>query len=300
MISQLRYRRLGITILLLAFGSMACCCAQDSINVSEITPNLLVFATDNGNVLASVGPDGALIVGTPSAASTPQISSVLAGRTKSPVRYVVIAPQGLAHSQGDAGWGRLGAFVAMQENALQRLGGHAMGPPRPLPSQLVQLGVDRPHVSFSQVLSFDINGEAIHIVHQPPGYSDADAIAHFHAANTVYLGEVFPGDGYPMVDPAQGGNLDGLVKTLGSWTGGTFRIVPARGSVTNGAAVEAFQNMIVTVRGRVEKMVNAGQTESQVLAAHPASEFNDRWGHGRVSPEAFVHEVYVAVSSQKR
>jgi hypothetical protein len=127
--SQRGYNCLGITILIWALGSMAAYCAQNPTSVTEITPNLLVFGTDNGNVLASVGADGALIVGTPSAASTAQISSVLAGRTKSPVRYVVIAPQDLAHSQGDAGWGRRGAFVAMQENALQRLGGHAMGPP---------------------------------------------------------------------------------------------------------------------------------------------------------------------------
>jgi cyclase len=267
---------------------------------TEITPNLLVFTTENGNVLASVGPDGALIVGTPSAASTPRIISVLASRTKSPVRYVVIAPQDLAHSEGDAGWERRGAFVAMQENALQRLGGHAMGPPGQQPPRLVQLGVDRPHVSFSEVLSLDINGDAIHIVHQPPGYSDADAIVHFHVANTVYLGEVFPGDGYPMVDPAQGGDLDGLIKTLDSWTGGTFRIVPARGSVTDGANVEAFRDMIVAVRGRVQQMINTGQTVSQVLAAHPTSEFDARWGHGRVPPEIFAHEVYAALSSRKR
>ena len=299
--SQQRNRCLGITILILSLGSMSksAYCAQDPIGVTEVTPSLLVFATDNGNVLASVGPDGALIVGTPSAASTAQIISVLAGRTKSPVRYVVIAPLDLAHSQGDAGWGHRGAFVAMQENALQRLGGHAMGPPGQLPPRLVQLGVDRPRVSFSEILSFDINGDAIHIVHQPPGYSDADSIVHFHLANTVYLGEVFPGDGYPMVDPAQGGNLDGLVKTLGSWTGDTFRIIPARGSVTDGASVEAFRAMIVAVRGRVQQMVHEGKTESQVVAAHPTSEFDARWGHGRVPPETFVHEVYAALASQK-
>jgi cyclase len=297
--SQRGYNCLGITILIWALGSMAAYCAQNPTSVTEIRPNLLVFGTDNGYVLASVGADGALIVGTPSAASTAQISSVLAGRTKSPVRYVVIAPQDLAHSQGDAGWGRRGAFVAMQENALQRLGGHAMGPPGQLPRRMVQLGVDRPRVSFSEVLSFDINGDAIHIIHQPPGYSDADAIVHFHVANTVYLGEVFPVDGYPMVDPAQGGNLDGLIKTLGSWTGDTFRIVPARGSVTNGANVEAFRAMIVTVRGRVLQMIHAGKTESQVVATHPTSEFDARWGHGRVPPEIFVHEVYAALSSRK-
>jgi hypothetical protein len=95
---------------------------------------LLVFTTSSGNVVASVGPDGALLVGTPSAASTAQISAILAKHTKSTTRYVVIYPQDSAHSQRDAGWGQRGAFVAMQEKALDRLGGHAIGAARPLPS----------------------------------------------------------------------------------------------------------------------------------------------------------------------
>jgi len=48
--------------------------AQPRIKVTEIAPNVLVFATRTGNVLASVGPDGALLLGTPSAESTEQVS----------------------------------------------------------------------------------------------------------------------------------------------------------------------------------------------------------------------------------
>src|SRR5690349_9950885 len=256
---------------------------QDSAEITEISPNVVVFATSSGNVVASIGTDGALLVGTPSVASTEQISSIPAGRTKSNTRYVVIYPEDAAHSEGDAGWGHRGAFVAMQENALERLGGHAMGPPRPVPPRLLELGVDRPRVAFSQVLTFDLNGEAVHIVHQPPGYSNADAVTHFHAANLIYLGEVFPGDGYPEIDTAQGGKLEGLLKQL-SWTGSTIHIVPARGKVTTGIDVKAFRNMIVTVRDRIQQMITAGRTEDQVLAEHPAADFDARWGHGRVGP----------------
>jgi len=78
--------------------------ADNRVGVTELAPNLLVFATSSGNVVASVGPDGAFLVGTPSAASTQAISKILASRTKSPFRYVVIAPQDLDHSEGDAGW----------------------------------------------------------------------------------------------------------------------------------------------------------------------------------------------------
>lgn len=264
------------------------------IEATEITPNVLVFATSAGNVVACVGPDGALLVGTPSASSTPEISRALESRTKSAIRYVVVFPQDPEHAEGDAGWGERGAFVAMQENALEVLGGHRMGSPAPLPPQLLAVKADRPRVAFSEVLTFDLNGEAIHVVHQPAGYSNADAVAHFHVANVIYLGEVFPGDGYPAINAAHGGNLNGLVKAL-NWTGAKTHIVPAHGKPTTGADVAAFRDMIIAVRERVRPMIERGLNEDQVVAEHPTAEFDARWGRGRVSPEAFTREVYAVL-----
>src|SRR5215467_7078916 len=272
------------------------CAADNPVAVTELAPNLLVFATTSGNVVASVGPDGALLVGTPSAASTPAISKILASRTKSRFRYVVIAPQSPEHSQGDAGWGQLGAFVAMHESALQRLGGDTMGAPPALPARLLQLGVDRPRIAFSEVLAFDVNGESIHVVHQKPGYSNADALVHFHVAMLIYLGEVFPGDGYPLIDNSQGGTLDGLLTTLAPWTNPAFKIVPAHGRVTDGTTLKAFHEMIVTVRSRVQHLVEAGKTESEVVSERPTSDFDALWGHGRVRTDDFVREVYASVT----
>ena len=273
--------------------------AQGAAGYTEVTPNVLVFATGRGNVVALVGPDGALLVGTPSADSTERISSELGKRTKSPARYVLIAPEDAAHSDGDAGWGRRGAFVAMQEKALERIGGHVMGAAKPLSEELVKMGVDRPRVSFSEVMSFDLNGEAVHIVKQKPGYSDADALVHFHVAKLVYWGEAFPGDGYPEIAFAQGGTLDGLLKTLNGWTDPGFHVVPARGEMTNGAGLKAFCDMIVAVRDRVRHSIDAGRTENQVIAEHPTAEFDAQWGHGRVQPDAFVQEIYRALTTGK-
>src|SRR5437660_1592814 len=51
----------------LVFGLMRCSLAnaQEAVSVTEVTPEVLVFATTAGNVVTSVGPDGALLVGTP-------------------------------------------------------------------------------------------------------------------------------------------------------------------------------------------------------------------------------------------
>jgi|ERR1700730_2019293 len=295
-----RFRLRAILLMPLVLGVMCkfTIAAKEAVKMAEIAPNLLVFETVAGNVVVSVGPDGALLIGTPSKSSTARISSVLSGRTNSALRYVIIFPQDADHSEGDAGWGRLGAFVAMQENALRRLGGNEMGPPPPLSRHLGELGVDRPRIAFSEVLAFDLNGESIHIVRQKPGFSNADAIAHFHVAKLVYLGEVFPGDGYPTIDPSQGGTLDGLMKTLDAWTDSTFTVVPARGPVTNGARVKSFRDMIGAVRDRVQHMIDEGRSESQVLVDHPTADFDAQWGHGRAPPDAFVREIYAALKGQ--
>lgn len=273
--------------------------AQENVGITEVTPNVIVFATRKGNVVALVGPDGALLIGMPSADSTARISSELANRTKSPVRYVVIAPGDSTKSEGDAGWGRRGAFVAMQEKALERIGGHIMGPPKPLSEEFLKLGVGPPRISFSEVMSFDLNGDAVHIVRQTPGYCDADALVHFHVANVVYFGEVFPGDGYPPIDAEHGGGLDGLVKMLDSWTDARRHVVPARGQVTDGSGLKAFLDMIAAVRKRVQHSIDAGETETQVIAEHPTAEFDAKWGHGRVQPDAFVQEVYRSLKKDK-
>lgn len=174
-----------------------------------------------------------------------------------------------------------------------------MGTSPPLPERLVKLGVDRPRIAFSEVITFDLNGEAVHVVHQKPGYSDADALVHFHVAKLVYWGEVFPGDGYPAIDSAQGGTLDGLLKMLNGWTDPGFHVVPARGEVTNGTSVKAFRDMIVAVRDRVQHSIDAGHTESQVIAEHPTAEFDAKWGQGRVHADVFVQEIYRALKADK-
>lgn len=295
-----KYRVLGyeycITVAILMLAQIAAA-ADENVGVTEITPTTVVFSTSTGNVVASVGPDGALLVGTPSASSTAAISDILRNRTKSALRYVVIFPEDASHPEGDAGWQQRGAYVAMQENQLQRLGGGGMGSTKPLTVTFAKPGVERPRIAFSEVLKFDLNADAIHVVHQKPGYSDADSIAHFHKANLVYLGEVFPGDGYPEIDAAQGGTLDGLMNTLSSWAGGAWRVVPARGKVADGNSVNEYRDLIQAVRDRIQSLAKSGKSEEQIIAEHPTAQFDERWGHGRVKPEEFAREVYASVKS---
>jgi hypothetical protein len=81
---------------------------------------------------------------------------------------------------------------------------------------------------------------------------DADAIAHFHVSHLVCLREVLPGDGYLRLTKCKTASLDGLLNTLGSWTEGTIRVVPALGKVSDGEQVKAHYDMIATLEDRVQ------------------------------------------------
>ena len=99
----------------LALLGMCGLAAQDA-SLTEITPHVLVFSTSTGMSSVRVGDDGALLIGTPSAASTAAISKILAEHTSSPVRYLVVAAEDLAHSQGRRGMGQARRFCRpMQE-----------------------------------------------------------------------------------------------------------------------------------------------------------------------------------------
>jgi hypothetical protein len=263
--------------------------AQQPAPFTELAPGTLLFATAAGNVVAAVTPEGAFVVGPLTVASTGPIQAAISRRTASPARYVIAGPRSPAQAEGDGGWGRLGALVVTHENAWHRLGDSA---------RLASVGAEPPKAAFSEVLKFDLAGHDIHAVHQRPGYSDADILVHFESAGVVYLGESLPGDGYPMIDAEQGGTLEGLIQTLGPWTRNGQRFVPARGPALAGADIMALRDMLVTMQVRVRALAQSGQTADQVVAAHPSAEFDARFGHGRVSAEAFVRAVYRSVAAR--
>jgi len=58
--------------------------------------------------------------------------------------------------------------------------------------------------------------------------------------------------------------------------------------VPGAAELREYRDMLASVRDRVQPMVSAGKSDAEIVAAHPTSAFDAKWGHGRVSPARFV------------
>ncbi|HEY2806872.1 MAG TPA: hypothetical protein VGI92_13525, partial [Gemmatimonadales bacterium] len=219
---------------------------------TELAPGLFVYATPAGNVVTFAGADGAFVVGPVTNASTPAIQADLSRRTSVAERFVIVIPTDQTRADGDAGWGRLGAFVATHENGWSHFPNGT-----------------RPRAAFSEVLKFLVGNESIHAVHQPPAHSNGDVLVHFERSGVVYLGELLPGDGYPDIQAANGGGIDSFVVLLHPWASNPNKFVPARGAVLTDRYVASYLNALTTTRDRVKQMKDAGQSVDQVIAARP-------------------------------
>jgi len=53
-----------------------------------------------------------------------------------------------------------------------------------------------------------------------------------------------------------------------------------------------FRDMLVTVRDRLQPMIDAGQGRDEIVAAHPTEDLDAVWGQGFMKPDVWVGIVY--------
>ena len=113
------------------------------------------------------------------------------------------------------------------------------------------------------------------------------------------MGDLFVG-GFPFIDGNTGGTFDGLIRAHATVLAqhrrqhqGDPRPWPARQQ----AELQAYHDMLVVVRDRIAKLVKAGKTQEQVLAARPTKEFEEKYGGTNFNAEQWIGRAYV---DQKR
>ena len=73
-------------------------------------------------------------------------------------------------------------------------------------------------------------------------------------------------------------------------------MIPGHGPLVAKADLQAYQDMLVAIRQRVTDLIRKGRSLEQIRAAAPSREFDERWGKGLFSPDAFVQRVYIELN----
>lgn len=290
------------------------------IQTLEVRDNIYMLVGAGGNITVQTGDDGVLIVDTQFAPLSGKILAAIRELSDKPLRYIVDTHHHGDHTGGNANLRLAGATVVggnmgvirdigvgaqiiAHENVLFRLSS-AKG------DQAVPADAWPTDTYFQSEKKLYFNGEGIRIIHMPAAHTDGDSIVFFRRSDVIAAGDVFGTTGYPVIDLAAGGNLQGIVDALDylrdliipvyGQDGGTL-VIPGHGRLSNLGDVLNYREMVIVIRDRIKDMFDQGMTLEQVKAAKPTYDYDPRYGAttGFWTTDRFVEAAYRSLAEPR-
>jgi glyoxylase-like metal-dependent hydrolase (beta-lactamase superfamily II) len=188
--------------------------AQDfesvEIKTTRVASGIYMLEGRGGNLGVSIGSDGAFLIDDQFAPLTEKILAAIRKLSGAPIRFVLNTHWHGDHTGGNENLGKAGALIVAHENVRERMSveqfieafGRRVDPSPP--------GA-LPVVTFTDAVTFHLNGDEIHAFHVPPAHTDGDSIVHFRIANVVHTGDTYFNGRYPFIDLSTGGTIDGVI-----------------------------------------------------------------------------------------
>src|SRR5205823_9455175 len=111
-----------------------------------------------------------------------------------------------------------------------------------------------PIITYDAPVTIHMNGEDVRLVPVPVAHTDGDTMVYFPNANVIMTGDFYRSLGYPNIDRANGGTMNGMLAGLQAVVDAAqpgTRIVPGHGAVVDKNAVAAHRAMIIAIRDKV-------------------------------------------------
>jgi cyclase len=260
------------------------------VRVERVAPGVAVLFGRGGNVGLSYGADGNVLIDDQYAPMTDRILAAVRSVDPDPVRFVVNTHWHGDHTGGNENLGRGGTVVVAHDNVRRRMS----------MEQLVRAEVVPPSpsgalpvVTFSESLTFHLNGDDIRVVHVEHAHTDGDALVHWTRANVLHMGDTYFNGMLPFIDLDSGGSIDGLIAAVTvalDIADERTVIVPGHGPLAREADLERYRDMLIHLRNRIGQGIAAGRTLDALKAEGHAN------AYGRdtdfISPAAFTEAVY--------
>jgi glyoxylase-like metal-dependent hydrolase (beta-lactamase superfamily II) len=271
--------------------------AKVEIKVEKVQGSVYMLTGAGGNIGASVGEDGIVIVDDQFAPLAPKIQAALKGISDKPVRFVINTHWHFDHVGANGYFQKQGPVIA-QENVRKRMaeGAEILGMKvDPAPKD------DLPIVTFNDRASIHLNGEEIRAIHFPSGHTDGDAVIFFTRSNVAHMGDDFVTYGFPFVDLASGGSAQGMlaaVRKVIATVPPDAKVIPGHGKLSTVADLKPFAAMLEDTLTRVRKGVQAGKTADQLKKEKVLAGY-ESWSGTFISTDSFIDTLYDELSGKK-
>jgi cyclase len=266
------------------------------ITTQKLADKFYVLFGVGGNIIASIGDNGVLIVDGQFPQMVPKYKATIADLGGGKIDFVINTHWHFDHSEGNQVLGPEGTWIIAHENSRQML----------MKSNVVNLVTTKreqpaypatalPVVTYDDTMRLHFNGERIDLLHYGPAHTTGDTAVVFRAHKTVHMGDVYSNAGYPFIDADNGGSLNGVIefssKVLAQ-IDSDYVVVPGHGPVANYQALVDYVAMLTTIRDRMKALIDSGATLQQVAAARITAEWDQKKG----DPASFLNRSFVSLT----
>jgi cyclase len=297
-------------VVVLAFALLAClACAQDEdmskvqMKVTKVSGNVYMLEGAGGNIGASVGDDGIVIVDDQYAPMADKIKAALKDITGKPVRFVINTHYHGDHTGGNAIFQQTAPIIA-HDNVRKRLeqGGPAGNKGgvsfvnKPAAKEAL------PIITFDHDVTVHLNGEDIQALHFPSGHTDGDSVIFFPKSNVVHMGDDFVTYGFPFIDLSAGGSVEGMIAALEEIVPklpADVKVIPGHGQVSNLDDVRRYIAMLKDTKAVVEKGIKQGKLLDQLNKENVMAPWQ-KWSGDFISSEQWVVTLYNDLTGKKQ
>jgi glyoxylase-like metal-dependent hydrolase (beta-lactamase superfamily II) len=265
------------------------------LRVESVAPGLHLIFGAGGNILASIGEQGVLIVDDQVPELIPRIQSSIHELGGGDIDFVINTHWHFDHADGNEMLGSEGSWIISQVNSREMLKDRQL-------INLVGLKIDQPAysdvalpvITYENHMQLHFNGEQIDLLHVGPAHTTGDTVVFFKGSNVVHMGDVY-NSRFPFIDADNGGDLDGAIRfcehVLAEIDENT-KVVPGHGVIGSYQDFTDYVSMLKTIRQRIAAMIADGASLEEVIAAKPTAEWDDAKG----DPTRLINRAYTSLS----
>ena len=269
---------------------------DNTVTTQEVRDGIYMLQGRGGNIGLSIGEEGIFMIDDKYAPMTENIKAEIAKlKPDADVDYILNTHWHGDHTGGNESFGSEGSLIVAHDNVRKRL--ESGGVISFFSATISPASVDAlPVITFSQGMSFHVNGQRIEIKAVGPGnaHTDGDSVVMFTPANVLHTGDIYFNGFYPFIDPDNGGSITGVIEAvdelLADIDDDTI-IIPGHGPISNKTELMAYRDMLAGVVESITALKADGKTAEEIIAAKPTAEFDEAWGNGFINPDKWVKLV---------
>jgi glyoxylase-like metal-dependent hydrolase (beta-lactamase superfamily II) len=262
-----------------------------------ITKQIYMITGEGGNIGLFFGEEGTFLIDDQFAPLTEKIVEAIKSVGGDYPKFLINTHYHGDHTGGNENLGKGGTLIFSHDNVRERLSTGSFLEEFNV-KQAVVAREGLPVVTFSEDISFHLNGDSIRAIHVPHSHTDGDSVIYFKAANVIHAGDIFFNGFYPFIDVNHGGSLKGMIKAVDkilTLADDNTKIIPGHGPLADKAQLANYRQMLGMAYERLRKLKAEGKTAQEAVAAKPLADLEPIWGDGMFTSDRWIVVIYSGV-----